>query len=182
MATQRTAQQSRGRRSGQSDGSRAQAQAARQEDRRRAAREDAADPALRGARAGDVHEGQDRRLPASRGRRGGHDRRHRLRDARRRLPDLDLPRARPGAGARHRPEGRDGRAVRQGDRHLARPRRLDAPVRPRAPLHGRLRDRRRQPAARRRAWRSRPTTRARTRSRSACSATAPPTRARSARR
>ena len=28
------------------------------------------------------------------------------------LPDLDLPRARPGDRARHRPEGRDGRAVR----------------------------------------------------------------------
>ena len=35
-----------------------------------------------------------------------------------------------------------------------RPRRLDAHVRPRAPLHGRLRDRRRQPADRRRASRS----------------------------
>ena len=75
----------------------------------------------------------------------------RRRDARRRLPALDLPRARPGARARHRPEGRDGRAVRPRGRHLARARRLDAPVRPRAPLHGRLRDRRRQPAARRRA-------------------------------
>ena len=69
--------------------------------------------------------------------------------ARRGLPALDLPRARPGARARHRPEGRDGRAVRPGGRHLARARRLDAPVRPRAPLPGRLRDRRRQPAARR---------------------------------
>ena len=52
----------------------------------------------------------------------------------------------------------------------------------RAPLHGRLRDRRRQPADRRRPRRSPPTTRARTRSPSACSATAPPTPATSARR
>ena len=37
------------------------------------------------------------------------------------------------------------------DGMLARPRRLDAHLRPRAPVHGRLRDRRRQPAARRRA-------------------------------
>ncbi len=106
----------------------------------------------------------------------------RRRDARRRLPDLDLPRARSGARARHRPERRDGRAVRQGDRHLARPRRLDAPVRPRAAIHGRLRDRRRQPAARGRAG-----ARVRLQGRGlghacACSATAPPTRARSARR
>ena len=41
----------------------------------------------------------------------------------------------------------DGRAVRQADRRLGRPRRLDAPVRRRAALHGRLRHRRRQPAA-----------------------------------
>ena len=33
-----------------------------------------------------------------------------------RLPDVDLPRARPGAGARHRARGGDGRAVRQGRR------------------------------------------------------------------
>ena len=39
-----------------------------------------------------------------------------------------------------------------------RPRRLDAHVRPRAALHGRLRDRRRQPADRRRPRRSPPTT------------------------
>ena len=38
------------------------------------------------------------------------------------------------------------------------PRRLDAHVRPRAPLHGRLRDRRRQPPAGGRAWRCPPTT------------------------
>ena len=46
------------------------------------------------------------------------------------------------------------------DGMLARPRRLDAHLRPRAAIHGRLRDRRRQPAARRRARRSPPTTRA----------------------
>ena len=72
------------------------------------------------------------------------------RDARRGLPDLDLPLARPRARARGRPRPRDGRAVRPRGRRVARPRRLDAHVRPRAPLHGRLRDRRRQPAARRR--------------------------------
>ena len=50
------------------------------------------------------------------------------------------------------------------------------------PLHGRLRDRRRQPADRRRPRASPPSTRAKTRSPSACSATAPPTPATSARR
>ena len=106
----------------------------------------------------------------------------RRRHARRGLPDLDLPRARSGARARDRSEGRDGRAVRARGRHLARARRLDAPVRPRAPLHGRLRDRRRQPAAggRRRAG-LRLQGRG-LRDASACSATAPRTRARSARR
>ena len=58
-----------------------------------------------------------------------------------------LPLARARAGPRDRPQARDGRAVRQGDRRLRRARRLDAHVRPRAALHGRLRHRRRQPAA-----------------------------------
>ena len=66
-----------------------------------------------------------------------------------RLPDLHLPLARPRARARHAAGERDGRAVRPRRRLLARARRLDAHVRPRAPLHGRLRDRRRQPADRR---------------------------------
>ncbi len=48
----------------------------------------------------------------------------------------------------HLPRAGDGRAVRQARRLLQRPRRLDAHVRRRAPLHGRLRDRRRQPADR----------------------------------
>ena len=47
----------------------------------------------------------------------------------------------------HRSQAGDGRALRPRRRHLGRPRRLDAHLRPRAPLHGRLRDRRRQPAA-----------------------------------
>ena len=148
----------------------------------RVARGDAADPPLRGARGRDVREGQGRRLPAPRDRRGGDDRRRGAGDARRGLPDLDLPLARPRARARHRPEAGDGRAVRQGDRRLGRARRLDAHVRRRAALHGRLRDRRRQPAARGRARALAATTAGPTRSPSASSATARPTRARSARR
>ena len=72
------------------------------------------------------------------------------------------------------PQPRDGRAVRPRGRRVARPRRLDAHVRPREPLHGRLRDRRRQPPARRRAWRSSSDYRGhRGGHASACSATAP---------
>ena len=67
-------------------------------------------------------------------------------------------------------------------RLLRRARRLDAHVRRRAALHGRLRDRRRQPADRRRHRARLRLPRAPTRSRCARSATAPPTRARSARR
>ena len=70
---------------------------------------------------------------------------------RRRLPDRHLPHPRPRDRPRHRPEARDGGAVRARGRLLAGPGRLDAHLRPRAPLHGRLRDRRRQPPARRRA-------------------------------
>ena len=114
----------------------------------RVARGDAVDPPLRGAGGRDVREGRGRRLPAPRDRRGGDDHRRGAGDARRGLPDLHLPLARARARPRHRPEERHGRAVRQGDRRLGRPRRLDAHVRRRAALHGRLRDRRRQPAAR----------------------------------
>ena len=49
------------------------------------------------------------------------------------------------------PEAGDGGAVRPRRRHQRRPRRLDAHLRRREALHGRLRDRRRQPADRRRA-------------------------------
>ena len=66
------------------------------------------------------------------------------------LPDLHLPLARPRALARRRPRRGHGRAVRPRGRRLEGPRRLDAHVRPRAALHGRLRDRRRQPPAGRR--------------------------------
>ena len=109
--------------------------------------QDAADPALRGARGRDVRQGEDRRLPAPVHRRGGHDRGRHPGAARHRLPDVHLPRARPGAGPRHLARGRHGRAVRQGRRLLGRARRLDAPVRHGAPLPGRLRHRGRQPAA-----------------------------------
>ena len=126
------------------------ARAARARRRARVARVDDAHPPLRGARGRDVREGEGRRLPAPRDRRGGDDRRRRARDARRGLPDLHLPLARPRALARRRPQQGHGRAVRPRGRRLARPRRLDAHVRPREPLHGRLRDRRRQPPARRR--------------------------------
>ena len=116
----------------------------------RVAGDDDADPPLRGARRRDVRARQDRRLPAPLDRRGGDDRRQRARAARQRLPDLDLPLPRPRAGPRHAAGERDGRAVRPRRRLLPRARRLDAHVRPRAALHGRLRDRRRQPADRRR--------------------------------
>ncbi len=110
---------------------------------------DDADPPLRGARGRDVRAGEGRRLPAPLDRRGGHDRRQRSRAARQRLPDLHLPLPRPRAGARHPARERDGRAVRARRRLLERARRLDAHVRPRPALHGRLRDRRRQPPDRR---------------------------------
>ena len=146
-------------------------------------RVDDAHPPLRGARGRDVREGEGRRLPAPRDRRGGDDRRRRPRDARRGLPDLHLPLARPRARrAARTPSKVMAELFGREDGVSQRPRRLDAHVRPRAPLHGRLRDRRRQPPARRRAWRCPPTTAGPRRSRSACSATAPPTRARSARR
>ena len=103
-------------------------------------------------------------------------------DARERLPALHLPRARPGAGARHAPQRGDGRAVRTRGRLLEGARRLDAPVRHRAPLPRRLRDRGRQPAAGHRRRARSATTRAPTTPWSACSATAPPTRAPSASR
>ena len=80
------------------------------------------------------------------------------------------------------PDSRHGRAVRPGRRHVEGPRRVDAHVRPREALHGRLRDRRRQPADRRGHGARRRTTSARRTRRSACSATARRTRARSARR
>ena len=106
-------------------------------------------PALRGARRRDVREGEGRRLPAPRDRRGGDDRRLDARAARPGLPHLDVPLARPHARPRQRPEPRHGRALRPRRRAVPRPRRLDAHVRPREALHGRLRDRRRQPPARR---------------------------------
>ena len=70
------------------------------------------DPPLRGARGRDVRAGEDRRLPASVDRRGGHDRGQRAGAARDRLSDLHLPLTRPRAGARHAAGERDGRAVR----------------------------------------------------------------------
>ena len=134
-------------------------------------------------RAGrDVRARESRRLPAPVDRRGGDDRGQRAGAARERLPDLDLPLARPRAGARHAARERDGRAVRPRRRLLARTRRLDAHVRPRAALHGRLRDRRRQPADRRGHRAGERLRRGPRRSPCARSATAPPTRAPSARR
>ena len=58
-----------------------------------------------------------------------------------------LPRARPRAAARRADDGDHGRDVRQARRLLARPRRLDAPVRCAAPLLRRQRHRRRRAAA-----------------------------------
>ena len=62
-------------RTAQPDGAPAQALAAGRGDLPRGARQDDADPALRGARRRDVREGQDRRLPAPVHRRGGDGRR-----------------------------------------------------------------------------------------------------------
>ena len=64
-----------------------------------------------------------------------------------------LPRARPRAAARRADERDHGRDVRQAGGLLARPRRLDAPVRRGDALLRRQRHRRRRPAAGRRAWR-----------------------------
>ena len=58
-----------------------------------------------------------------------------------------LPRAWPGAGARRADGAAHGRDARQARRLLPRPRRLDAPLRPRAPLLRRQRHRRRRAAA-----------------------------------
>src|SRR2546427_439835 len=107
-----------------------------------------AHPTLPRARAGAVHQGEDRRLLSPQHRRGGNRRRRHPRPAGQRLDLHELPRARPRHRARRGPEGCDGGAVRQGDRHVAWARRLDAPRRLQPPIHGRLRDRGRAPAAR----------------------------------
>ena len=148
----------------------------------RAAREDGADPPLRGGGGTPVPAGEGRRLPAPGDRRGGDDRRHRLGDARGGLPDRHLPHPRPRDRPRRRPQAGDGRAVRPGRRDQRRPRRLDAHLRPRrtaswAATGSSAATCRSPPASP-----SPPSTRAKTRSPSACSATAPPTPATSARR
>ena len=122
---------------------RGQARPAGQGDLPHRPREDAAHPPLRGARRRDVRQGEDRRLPPPLYRRGGDHRRRHPGAPRHRLPDVDLPRARPGASARHTPERRHGRAVRPRRRLLQRPRRLHAPVRLGQALPRRLRHRRR---------------------------------------
>ena len=149
--------------------------------RRRAARllpPDAADPPLRREDRRDVPARQDRRLlPPQPGRRG-HLRR----------PDAPACSRRDYLFTNYREHGYalargiepgpgHGRAVRPRRRRLARPRRLDAPVRRREAPDGRLRDRRRPAAAghRRRAG-HRPQGRATTWS-SARWATPPPTSA-----
>ena len=95
------------------------APASRPRDLPRAARDDGADPALRGGGRAPVPAGQGRRLPSPRDRRGGDDRRHHLGDAPRRLPDRHLPDPRPRDRPRHRPEAGDGGAVRARGRQLA---------------------------------------------------------------
>ncbi len=112
--------------------------------------EDEPHPALRGAGGRDVRQGQDRRLPPPLHRRGGHGGGRHPGAARHGLPDVHLPRARPGHRPRHPAGGRDGRALRARGRLLGRPRRLHAPLRPRAALPRRVRDRGRQPSAVRR--------------------------------
>src|SRR6185437_12023675 len=117
---------------------------------------DGPDPRLRAARGRDVHPRQDRRLlPPQPGRgshRGGPDRRPPGGG----LPVRHLPGARVRAGPRRRTRPGDGRTVRPHRRAVARPGRLDAPVRHRAPAAGRVRDRRRpDPAGDRRGVRAR---------------------------
>ena len=90
-----------------------------------------------------------------------------------RLGHIDAPRPRPRAGQGGRPEAGDGRALRQGGRHLRRPRRHHASLRPhgRAVRHQRHRRRRHRARGRHRARRAR--RRAATTSASPSSATAP---------
>ncbi len=96
-------------------------------------------PPLRGADRRDVHQGQDRRLLPPQPRRRGHHRRPDGGADAGRLHLHQLSRARLHPRPRRRRRTGDGRAVRQRDRRLARPRRLDAPVRRQDALHGRLR-------------------------------------------
>ena len=116
----------------------------------RAARDDGVDSPVRGGGWPPVSAGEGGRFPPSGDRRGGDHRRNHLGDAPGRLPDRHLPHAWPRDRPRHGPQTGDGGALRARGRLLARPRRVDAHLRPRAPIHGRLRDRRRQPAAGRR--------------------------------
>src|SRR5205809_377737 len=111
---------------------------------------DAPDPPFRREGSRSVRLGQDRRLLSSLHRPGGGGGRLALRTARRRLRDFRLPRARAGAGAGRAGERGHGRAIRQGDGLLEGEGWLDAPVRRRAAVHGRSRDRRRPHPARRR--------------------------------
>src|SRR5205809_726702 len=111
---------------------------------------DAPDPPFRREGRRSVRLGQDRRLLSSLHRPGGGGGRRALRTARRRLRDFLLPRARAGAGAGRAGERGHGRAIRQGDGLLEGEGWLDAPVRRRAAVHGRSRDRRRPHPARRR--------------------------------
>ena len=126
------------------------------------------------------HPGRDPGAHAPGRRRRGVDRRLAGDAARRRPAAGDLPLPRLSARARHRPEGDDGRDLRPQRRPLRRLRRLDAPASTpsaasSAPRGSSARASRRRPA---------PPTRRRSASRarscSASSATAPPSRARSA--
>ena len=116
----------------------------------RLAADDDPDPPLRGEGGRSVLARPDRRVLPSLHRPGSGRGRHARRAAARRLCRERLPRARPGAGARHDVARRDGRAVREGDRMLEGQGRLDAPVRRIAAFHGRPRHRRRSDPARRR--------------------------------
>jgi len=109
---------------------------------------DAADPPLRGEGRRGVRARQDRRVLPPLHRSGGGRRGVARGAAGRRLRHLLVSRARPGAGAWHRRQRGDGRAVRQGDGVLEGQGRLDAPVRRQPAVHGRPRDRRGSCAAR----------------------------------
>ena len=149
---------SRNRRSGpagRSSPGRRAAPAARQAPRH--APHDGPHPPVRGAGAHRLPGAEDAGLHPLLCRRGG-GRDRRLRRARARRPHhLDASRPRPCHRQGRRPRTDDGGALRQGDRHLLRPRRLDAHRRLLARHARRQRHRRRRlrPCRRRRACRRR---------------------------
>ncbi len=93
-------------------------------------------------RSFEEHPGRDPRAHAPRGRRGGDRSSARWPRSSRRSADGDLPLPRLPDRARHRHEGDHGRDLRSPRRAVRRLRRVDAPRRSRARVHGHERDRR----------------------------------------